>query len=973
MDHRAATFDFLACKGEMSVRMRTRDWSGTSLGAPASWPPYLRRVVGLALRSKFPMFVLWGEEMLCLYNDAYIPILGARHPAALGKAYSDIFPEAWPDIEPIIGSALAGESSFFDNMPVTLTRYGHPEPAWFTFSYSPLHDDDGKVAGAFCVCTETTAHVYAEHRQSFQLEMTDRLRGLSDPYEIMGKASESLGEYLGVNRVLFVDVDEERGLAMLHSNYVDGTVSTRTGLRPLDTYGQANLAELRLGRTLVIDDVLADPRARPPQCLVDFQEIATRSAIAVPIVRQGELKAVLLVNHGRPRRWPIHDVTIAEDVAERAWNAVERARAQAALRVERDRSQGVLESMAEGFVLLDHELRVLQINAEALRLEQRPASDFVGKPHTEAWPGSERWAAMRLYRRAMKKRLPVSLEQHHTFQDGRRVWIERRAYPMEEGLAVFYRDISERKTVEQSLRRLNEILEQRVAVRTADRDRVWRMSRDIFAVASLKGCFLSVNPAFTGILGWSEQEATSVPFIELVHPEQREELLERMRILAAGEPLVRYEVRDLHKDGSYRWLSWTIVPEGDLLYGVARDITAEKEQAAALRQAEEALAQSQKMEAVGQLTGGIAHDFNNLLGGMMGNLEMMEIRLGQGRAAELGRYIAAAKAVANRAAALTHRLLAFSRRQTLDPRPTDLNRLLASMAELIQRTAGPSIAVAMRFTEKECNTLCDPHQLESALLNLVINARDAMPAGGSLLLETSEVTLDDAYVNAFADVAPGEYVAISVTDTGTGMTPEVLARAFDPFFTTKPIGHGTGLGLSMIYGFVKQSGGHVRLYSEPGKGTTVRIKLPKLDREPRGEAAPEAGAPAPAGARTTVLVVDDELALREVLVEMLDLLGYEVLAAADASQGLQLAQAAPRIDLLVTDVGLAGDMNGRQFAGAARRLRPGLKVLFITGYAEKAVLGSEPLKPGMELLTKPFGMDIFAARVEAMIDVAPPH
>jgi CheY-like chemotaxis protein len=205
------------------------------------------------------------------------------------------------------------------------------------------------------------------------------------------------------------------------------------------------------------------------------------------------------------------------------------------------------------------------------------------------------------------------------------------------------------------------------------------------------------------------------------------------------------------------------------------------------------------------------------------------------------------------------------------------------------------------------------------------------------------------------------------------MTPEVLARAFDPFFTTKPIGHGTGLGLSMIYGFVKQSGGHVRLYSEPGKGTTVRIKLPKLDREPRGEAAQEAGAPAPAGVRTTVLVVDDELALREVLVEMLDLLGYEVLAAADASQGLQLTQTAPRIDLLVTDVGLAGDMNGRQFAEAARRIRPGLKVLFITGYAEKTVLGSEPLKPGMELLTKPFGMDIFAARVEAMIGVASPH
>jgi len=387
---------------------------------------------------------------------------------------------------------------------------------------------------------------------------------------------------------------------------------------------------------------------------------------------------------------------------------------------------------------------------------------------------------------------------------------------------------------------------------------------------------------------------------------------------------------------------------------------------------EEALRQSQKMEAVGQLTGGLAHDFNNLLTGISGSLEMMRARIIQGRAGDLGRYIDTATVSANRAAALTHRLLAFSRRQTLDPKPTDVNRLVASMAELFGRTVGPEIEIETSFAADPWPTLCDPNQLESALLNLIINARDAMPDGGHLLIETTNTALLERR-GAPKDwpprnVPPGEYVSLSVADTGTGMSPDVVARAFDPFFTTKPIGQGTGLGLSMIYGFVQQSGGHVRLRSEEGQGTTVAIYLPRyfgaVDHEI--EAAAAASLPA-ATASAVVLVVEDEPAVRMIVVDVLSDLGYAVLEAGDGRSGMQILESGAHIDLLLTDVGLPGGMNGRQLADVARQKRPDLKVLFVTGYAESVAVGGDRMEHGMQVMTKPFAVAALAARVQGIM------
>ena len=393
-----------------------------------------------------------------------------------------------------------------------------------------------------------------------------------------------------------------------------------------------------------------------------------------------------------------------------------------------------------------------------------------------------------------------------------------------------------------------------------------------------------------------------------------------------------------------------------------------EERTAALRQAEDALRQSQKMEAVGQLTGGIAHDFNNLLTSIVGALELLQRRVEAGRTEGLQRYADIAVASARRAGALTQRLLAFARRQPLDPRPTDANRLVAGMEELLRRTLGPAVTLEMVLSGGLWPTLCDSNQLESAILNLAINARDAMPDGGRLTVETANAHLDEAYARAEGgEVRPGQYTALSVTDTGAGMAPEVIARAFEPFFTTKPIGQGTGLGLSMVYGFAKQSDGHVRIYSEVGQGTTFRLYLPRHSGNEEGEAV--AAAPSPpqaADSHETVLVVEDETAVRMLVVETLAELGYTALEASDGPAGLRILQSGVRVDLLVTDVGLPG-LNGRQVADAARALRPGLRVLFITGYAHNAAIGNGVLEAGMEMLTKPFAMDALAAKIRWMI------
>jgi PAS domain S-box-containing protein len=480
----------------------------------------------------------------------------------------------------------------------------------------------------------------------------------------------------------------------------------------------------------------------------------------------------------------------------------------------------------------------------------------------------------------------------------------------------------------------------------------------------------AVSPAWTRVLGFAEGELLTRPYADFMHPDDvRATLAGLSQMGETGKP-TRFENRILTASGAWKSIEWTVAPEpnGVNFIAIGRDVTLEREREAELAKAQEALRQSQKMEAVGQLTGGLAHDFNNLLAGISGSLELMQTRLQQGRVNDVDRYMAAAQGAAKRAAALTHRLLAFSRRQTLDPKPTNVNRLVSGMEELVRRTVGPAINFEFVGAAGLWPALVDPPQLENALLNLCINARDAMPDGGRITIETANRWLDERAARQH-DMPEGQYLSLCVTDTGTGMTPDVIARVFEPFFTTKPIGEGTGLGLSMIYGFARQSGGQVRIYSEVGQGTTVCIYLPRHHGEIEDEGAssraivldrPEQSA--------TVLIVDDEPTVRMLITDILEDLGCSAIEASDSAAGLKILQSDVRIDLLVTDVGLPGGMNGRQMADAARVVRPDLKVLFITGYAENAVVGNGHLAPGMAVLTKPFSVETMAARIRSLIE-----
>ncbi|KIZ45571.1 MULTISPECIES: hybrid sensor histidine kinase/response regulator [Rhodopseudomonas] len=570
--------------------------------------------------------------------------------------------------------------------------------------------------------------------------------------------------------------------------------------------------------------------------------------------------------------------------------------------------------------------------------------------------------------------------------DGQTRWISVRSIIErdDQGRAIrlvgAHTDVTEQVVAEQALRQseeayreladqlvqLNATLAQRVQEKTRERDRIWDVSQDLLLVADRNGVWRTVNPAWTKTFGWSEAELLNRTSDWLDHPDDAALTRGQSKALRSGEISVKFESRFRHKDGSYRWLSWVAVSDANAIYAVARDITAEKAAAERLKSAEEALRQSQKMEAVGQLTGGIAHDFNNLLTGIVGSLDLMQVRLDQGRVENIPRYISAAMTSANRATALTHRLLAFARRQPLIPKPVDVNQLVVSLEDLLRRTIGEAIDLHIVAAANLWLTLCDPNQLESAVLNLVINARDAMPEGGRITITTRNVRFTSVNADAPA-LRPGDYVCVAVADSGAGMSAEVVARAFDPFFTTKPLGQGTGLGLSMIYGFAQQSNGHAEIDSKPGHGTEVRLYLPRqlgaiaaaVERMP----AVAASAPSTGG---TILVVEDEAVVRGIVVELLRDRGYRVLEACDGPSGLASLRHGERIDLLLTDIGLPG-INGRQLADQALELRPALKVLFMTGYAESAAIAKGFLQPGMDMITKPFDLEELARRVRDMV------
>jgi len=828
MEQDAGAAAFLRGVGEMAGRIAAHDWSG-SLGPISAWPGSLKTVVGLLVHSPVPIVLLWGDDGIMIYNDAYSVFAGRRHPQILGSKVREGWPEVAAFNDHVMKVVLAGGTLAYRDQELTLLRSGKPEQAWMNLDYSPVFDESGKPGGVIAIVVDTTERVLADRRIAAERDRLSQMFAqaptfmalLSGPEHRFDLANPGYQKLVGHRQLegrlvaeALPEAAEQGYLQLLDQVFTTGRAFAANGAR-----------------------YAAQPVPGGPitERFVDFvyQPITDAAGEVVGIFVEGA------------------DVT-------------ERAHADAALR--------------------ESEARLRELNAT---LEQRVAERTSALAESQA-------------------RLRTIFETGNQYQ----------------GLLSTDGVLLETNAV--SLKGIGAMLE------------------------DVRGRYFWETPWFAGTPG--------LPHL----------VKEAIATVARGGSM-RQEVRINLPEGGWRWFDFSMRPLLDN-EGRVVAIVPEAIEFTDRRAAEEALLQVQKMEAVGQLTGGIAHDFNNLLAAITGSLELLERRMSQGRLGGVERYIGAAQGAARRAAALTQRLLAFSRRQTLDPKPTNVNKLIGGMEELIRRTVGPMVAVEVVGSGGLWLTRIDASQLENSLLNLCINARDAMaPDGGRLTIETANKWFDQRVARE-RDLLPGQYVALCVSDTGIGMTPEVAARAFDPFFTTKPLGEGTGLGLSMIYGFVRQSGGQVRIYSEVGRGTTMCLYLPRHVGEDEEAEEPPARAGIDEGAGETVLVIDDEPTVRMLIVEVLEENGYTAIEAADGPGGLRILQSDARIDLLITDVGLPGGMNGRQVADAARLARPALKVLFVTGYAENAAVGNGHLEPGMQVITKPFVVAALGNKVRELID-----
>ena len=921
----------------------------------AGWSPLLKTTVGLFLEADVQTVLFWGPDYVAYYNDIYAPTIGNKHPRALGRPAVQSWTELWDDLEPLLASVrLTGETVAARDRPFRIERRGYLEEVFFDISYSAVRDDDGTVAGVLCLVRETTDHVLATRerdRSDAALRVAEvALRAEAERLQLALNAGAVIGTWLW-------DVPNDRFTAdaSFARTFSRDPQALHDGL-PIADVLQAVHPDDRPG----VDAQLAEALSRGGRYRAEYR-VGRREAGWVWLEANGHVE---LDATGRAVRFPgvLIDITDRRGAAE-----------------ARDQFRLAQAAAGLGLFSLNIATDVLTVSPEFCRLFGLPVSPTLPAARVEALHVPTA-AGSRMSTAEGRASGDSVLQTEYCIRradNGEPVWLARRAEYVRDvhgritDMRGVVQDITREKAAaaalqahQDELARVNASLEQRVQQRTRDLDRVWRLATDLMLIARLDGTVQAVNPAWHDRLGWQDTELVGVPFIDFVHPEDVPRSIDANRRLADGGTLQQFENRWRHRDGRWRVIAWTAVPEGGFVHAVGRDVTDARAAAEALREAEDRLRQSQKMEAIGQLTGGIAHDFNNLLQGISGSLEVVRKRLAQGRPDEVVRHVTTALGATQRAAALTHRLLAFARRQPLDPKPVRANPLVQSMEDLLRRTLGEHIALELVLHGGLWTTLCDPHQLESALLNLAINARDAMPDGGTLRIETCNATLG-------ADAgAPRDGVRIAVTDTGTGMAPEVRDRAFEPFFTTKPLGQGTGLGLSMVYGFALQSDGICHIDSTPGRGTTVALTLPRHAEPATADPVPAGPAPRPVPQGASVLLVEDDAVVRGLLVDVLGELGCRVTVASDGPAGLAVLDRGEPLDLLLTDIGLPG-LNGRQLAEAARRSRPHLRVLLMTGYADSAALAHGALAPGMAMITKPFAIDALVARVREAL-AAPP-
>lgn len=925
----------------MGRLMRAADWSASPLGHPQTWPQSLRSVVGLLLSSKFPMFVAWGPELGFLYNDPYADILGAKHPRALGARFYDIWSEIWPDIWPLIEAAMSGQATYRENLPLLMNRKGFDEQTWFTFSYSPVRDETGQVAGMFCACTETTEIVLAARRGAEERSRLARLFEQAPGFMALLQGPE--------HRFEFTNPAYQRLIG--HRNLIGKTLAE--ALPEAAAQGYLDLLDrvYRTGKAFTSAgakyEMLPSPGGPRSEHYLDFVYQPVTDA-------QGRVTGIFVEGY---------DVT-------------ERVMAQSALWSTETRYRALFEAVEVGFCIIEVIFDAAERPTDYLFVEVNPAferhtgiRDAIGRRMRDIAPThDDHW--FEIYGRIAVTGEPARFE-NGSGALGR--WWDVHAFrvgePEQRRVAVLFNDITERRNAEMALRELNETLEARVEAALAERKVLADIveNTDAFVqVVDLDYRWLAVNRAaateFEKIFGVRPKVGDSMLDVLAHVPEHREAVRAAWAPALDGRPYTA--VREFGDPGRVRRsyeMRFNVLRDaaGACIgaYQFVYDVTQRLQEQARLRDAEDALRQAQKMETIGQLTGGVAHDFNNLLTPIMGALDVARRRMpGDER---LQRATTGALQAAERARVLIQRLLAFARRQHLEPQPVDVRALIEGMSDLVARSLGPDIELKLDFAGSPPPAQVDPNQLELAVLNLAVNARDAMPGGGMLAISAAI----DA-TPAGSSLPPGRYVRIAVADTGTGMDAETMRRAIEPFFTTKGIGRGTGLGLSSVQGLAAQSGGEFRLDSVPGKGTIATLWLPVADGALDG--LPSAPAPdqelRPLRS-AHILLVDDEELVRMGTADMLVDSGYEVTEAASAVKALEIVRGGARLDAVVTDFAMPG-MSGIDLAAELRRLRPDLPVLLITGYAAL----SEAESANLPRIAKPFRQSDLAFAVGELLD-----
>ena len=1026
----APVFHFLRGDSELAGLIARFDWSRTTLGPIETWPTTIRSVVGMILHSPLPMVTLWGEPGIMIYNDAYSGFAGGRHPQLLGSEVRKGWPEVADFNDNVVRTVFRqGRTLSYKDQELTLNRGAGPAQVWMNLDYSPILGEDGAPLGVIAIVVETTEKVTADRQlrnerlrlQQMYEQAPSFMAMLEGPEHRFTLVNEAYQQLIGRRDVMgravaeaLPDAAEQGYVRILDDVFVSGVAYRASGAR-----FQARNPDGGPSYTRFVDFVfqpITDAAGQVTGIFVDGVDVTDR-IVAQEAIRASEAQfrsfAQAMPNHvwtapadgrldwfnervteysGREPQELLGEAWIAivhpddRDAAVKLWQEAlasgDRYETEFRIRsaagefrwhlvravpirapsgeiirwigtntdiheqklaeVETTRDRDRLWKLSQELMLVcDYDGIVTAVNPSAERLLGWTECEMAGRPLSEFVHPDDLGRTAAEIAKLSHGATTLAFENRYRCRDGSYRLLDWTAVPDSGRIHAIGRDITEERRA------------------TRDRDRIWNLSPVLKVVGRPDGTVTAVNPTWTKVLGWSPAETIGRTILDFVDSEDREAAAERLVKLAGGSPIMASESVILTADGGKRRIAWTSVPDGDTIYAFGRDITAETEAAAALASSEAALRQAQKMEAIGQLTGGVAHDFNNLLQVVSGNLQLLARDVaGNEKAA---RRIQNAMEGVARGSRLASQLLAFGRRQPLAPKVINLGKLIRGMDEMLRRALGETIEIESVVAGGLWNTLVDPSNVENALLNLAINARDAMDGRGKLTIEAGNAVLDSTYARLHPDVSPGRYVMLAVTDTGSGIPPEIVDKVFDPFFSTKPEGKGTGLGLSMVYGFVKQSGGHVKIYSEPGEGTTIRLYLPRSAESEDELVALDSGPIA--GGTETILVAEDDKGVRETVIETLTDLGYRVLQAPDAKSALAIVESGIPIDLLFTDVVMPGPMKSTELARKAVERLPGLKVLFTSGYTENSIVHEGRLDEGVELLSKPYSLEQLARKV----------